>query len=132
MVRAMAVATAGAMTGAVSRARAGWLRTVGASLGAALLLAMAGASADVRAQAAVDVPIQAFVFQPAAIVVPSGTTVTWTNVDPVDHTVTDVNHAWDSGLFGEGVAWSMTFTEPGTYTYYCIPHPMMIGTVEVQ
>lgn len=113
--------------------RTGWLRMAVAGVGAAMLLASVSAGSLVQAQATVvEVPIQAFVFQQAAIVVPAGTTVTWTNADPVDHTVTDVNLGWDSGLFGEGVAWSMTFTQPGTYTYYCIPHPMMIGTVEVQ
>jgi plastocyanin len=121
-----------AMVEAMARARASWLRMAVASVGAAMLLTAVGASSGVRAQAAMDVPIQAFVFQPAAIVVPVGTTVTWTNLDPVDHTVTDVNGSYDSGLFGEAGTWSMTFTMPGTYTYYCIPHPMMIGTVEVQ
>jgi plastocyanin len=27
--------------------------------------------------------------------------------------------------------YSLTFTEPGTYTYYCLRHPGMVGTVEV-
>jgi plastocyanin len=101
-----------------------------AGLGASLLL-YAGIASQVQAQSAIDVPIQAFVFQPTTISVPAGTTVVWTNRDPVAHTVTDINGSYDSGLFEESGTFSMTFTTPGTYTYYCIPHPMMIGTVEV-
>jgi plastocyanin len=100
-----------------------------AGLGASLLL-YAGIASQAQAQSAIDAPIQAFVFQPT-ISVPVGSTVTWTNLDPVAHTVTDINGSFDSGLFEESATYSMTFTTPGTYTYYCIPHPMMIGTVEV-
>ena len=102
-----------------------------ASVGASLLL-YAGVWSGAQAQAGVKVPMQAFVFPPETLTVSVGTTVTWTNLDPVAHTVTDVNGSYDSGLFEEAGTWSMTFTEPGTYVYYCIPHPMMIGTVEVQ
>jgi plastocyanin len=101
-----------------------------AGLGAALLL-YAGASSGVQAQAGSDVAVQAFVYDSAEITVPVGTTVTWTNNDPVAHTVTDVDLLWDSGLFEQGYTFSKTFTEPGTYSYYCIPHPMMIGKVVV-
>jgi plastocyanin len=101
-----------------------------AGIGAWLLL-YAGTWSGARAQVAVDVPIQAFVFEPVTITVPVGSTVTWTNLDPVAHTVTDVDQAWDSGLFEESGTFSKTFDTPGTYSYYCIPHPMMIGAVEV-
>ncbi|MGE3270747.1 MAG: plastocyanin/azurin family copper-binding protein [Chloroflexota bacterium] len=94
--------------------------------------AWSSAQAQFAAEAPAEVAIEAFVFQPAAITVPAGTTVTWTNNDPVAHSVTDVDGVWDSGLFEQGGVYSKTFTEPGTYTYYCIPHPMMIGTIEVQ
>ncbi|MCC7372366.1 MAG: hypothetical protein IT306_28390 [Chloroflexi bacterium] len=113
------------------QAQAGWVRGAIAGVAAAALL-LAGGWSGVRAQSAVDLPIQGFVFAPTTMTVPVGTTITWTNHDPVDHTVTDVNQLWDSGLFGADGAYSKTFDAPGTYTYYCIPHPMMIGTIEVQ
>ena len=97
----------------------------------AAALLYAGASSGVLAQGGSGVAVQAFVFDRAEITVPAGTTVTWTNNDPVAHTVTDVNQAWDSGLFDQGATYSKTFAEPGTYDYYCIPHPMMIGRVVV-
>ena len=44
--------------------------------------------------------------------------------------------SFDSGLFGSGKTFSHTFTIPGTYPYYCIPHGApgrtgMAGTVVV-
>jgi plastocyanin len=109
---------------------AGWGRTTIAGLGAALLL-YGGAWSAVQAQGGSWVAVQAFVYDSAEITVPVGTTVTWTNNDPVAHTVTDVNQTWDSGLFDQGVTFSKTFDAPGVYDYYCIPHPMMIGKVVV-
>ena len=49
-----------------------------AGLGASLLM-YAGIWSGAQAQAAFEVPIQAFVFQPVTLSVPAGTTVTWTN-----------------------------------------------------
>jgi plastocyanin len=107
-----------------------WKRMIVAGLGASLLL-YGGAVSGVMAQSTGSVNVQAFVYDSAEITVPAGTTVTWTNNDPVDHTVTDVYQAWDSGLFGAGATYSKTFDAPGEYAYYCIPHPMMIGKVIV-
>lgn len=90
-----------------------------------------GGRAQAQEQQIVEIAIQAFVFDPVAVTVPVGTTVVWTNKDPVAHTVTDIGGTFDSGLFDEGATYSVTFTTPGTYTYYCTPHPMMIGTIEV-
>jgi plastocyanin len=101
-----------------------------AGLGAALLLSV-GAASGALAQTGNSVAVQAFVYDSAEVTVTVGTTVTWTNNDPVAHTVTDVNQAWDSGLFDQGYTFSKEFTEPGVYDYYCIPHPMMIGRVVV-
>jgi plastocyanin len=86
---------------------------------------------DITQEEIVDVPIQAFAFQPPTITVPAGTVLLWTNLDPVDHTVTDVDQLWDSGIVGQSGTFSKAFDTPGTYTYYCIPHPTMIGTVVV-
>jgi plastocyanin len=105
-------------------------RILFAGLGAALLV-YAGVSSGALAQDGTGVNVQAFVYDSAEITVPVGTTVVWTNNDPVAHTVTDVDQAWDSGLFDQGVTFSKTFSEPGEYPYYCIPHPMMIGKVIV-
>ncbi len=75
-------------------------------------------------------------FQPQQIEVVVGTTVTWTNQDSVAHTVTagprdNPSGLFDSGNVEAGGTFSFTFTEPGTYQYFCSPHPGMDGTVIV-
>lgn len=59
---------------------------------------------------------------PKTITVPIGTTITWYNKDAEFTTVTS-----NDGLFDESITdvfpFSFTFNQPGTYTYYCKPHP---------
>ena len=71
-------------------------------------------------------------FSPASAEVQVGTTVTWTNTDTGDtHTVTDRDGQFDSFDIEPGASWEMTFTEVGTFTYYCKHHSMMEGTIIV-
>lgn len=89
-------------------------------------------------------------FDKPALVVGVGSTVTWVNEDSFGHTVTPVHTAfWGTEGSGddpadwmmEGDTWSFTFTKPGTYPYFCIPHAFqgsdgeyqgMVGTVIVK
>ena len=71
-------------------------------------------------------------FVPGTIEVTAGTTVEWTNNDPLSHSVTADDGSFASGLIGSGHKWRHTFTTPGTYTYHCTPHPFMKGTVIVR
>jgi plastocyanin len=71
-------------------------------------------------------------FVPARVEVAAGTTVEWTNNDPLAHSVTAADGSWDSGLIQPGQTWRHTFTQPGTYDYHCTPHPFMKGTVIVR
>ena len=79
--------------------------------------------------------VENFAFNPQTLTVTAGTTVTWTNHDTVQHTVTWDDRSVDSGLFGQGQTFTYTFTQPGTYGYFCIPHGSpgagMYGTVIV-
>ena len=68
-----------------------------------------------------------------------GDTVTWTMVG-MSHTVTSTDSVesnmltrdpMDSGFLAAGESFSYTFTDAGTYTYRCEPHPSMTGTVVV-
>ena len=90
-----------------------------------------------------------YAYNPAQITITAGTTVTWINQDPVGHTVTEgtpeapkapSSRVFDSSHGTEGASvitippgqsWSFTFTTPGEYDYYCIPHPYMRGHVTV-
>jgi amicyanin len=94
---------------------------------------LVGQGSDARSQAAADynVAIQGYAFQPVEINVAPGTTVTWTNRDAVAHTVSARAGDWGSGLVSQGQQFSHTFTEPGTYDYFCQPHPWMVGRIVV-
>lgn len=84
-------------------------------------------------------------FEPEELTVKAGTTVTWEVSDSIAHTVTtgtfelggdglrtseNPDGVIDSEI-GPGKTASHTFTEPGTYTYYCSIHKGMSGVVEV-
>lgn len=73
---------------------------------------------------------------PSSVSVGVGETVTWSNDDAAAHTVTsgstaDVNGIFDSGLFMAGATFSHTFDEEGTFDYFCMVHPWMVGSVMV-
>lgn len=92
----------------------------------------AGSASQTQPVSATAVAITDFAFSPASITVKKGTTVTWTNNDSSEHTVTRTgNTGPDSQLFGKGETFSYTFTEAGTFNYFCEPHPSMKGTVVV-
>jgi plastocyanin len=80
----------------------------------------------------VAVTIQAFLFSPASVEVPRGTTVTWTNQDSAPHTVvSDMTQEFASPTLGMGQSFSFTFTKAGSYPYHCSIHPTMHGNVIV-
>ena len=74
---------------------------------------------------------------PFEATVPVGTTVTWINDDSAAHTVTSgtveagLTGIFDSGLFLAGDSYEFTFTETGTYDYFCMVHPWMVGIVNI-
>lgn len=81
-----------------------------------------------------SVVISNHAYSPATITVKKGTTVTWTNQDFDEHDITPDSPTDDfkqSNLLGRGDSYSVTFNETGTFTYFCTPHPEMIGSVEV-
>lgn len=60
-----------------------------------------------------------------------GDTIGWKNLGAVSHTTTSDTAAWDSGIMAPGAVFGWTPTATGTYTYHCIIHPTMTGTVIV-
>jgi plastocyanin len=66
---------------------------------------------------------------PLLIIVPSGTTVVWTNQGEKPHSVTAHDGSFASGLLNPGESYQVTFYEPGTYTYQC--SDSMQGSVTV-
>ena len=80
-----------------------------------------------------EATIANFVYLPDPVQIRVGQTVRWTNLDdvPDDHTVTAVDLSWTSPVLEQGDTFVRTFTEAGTFTYFCEPHPAMRADIEV-
>ena len=72
-----------------------------------------------------------FDYAPRTALVNPGTTIRFVNAGIARHTVTAIDESWDSGLMAKGDAYSHTFATPGTYDYFCILHPEMVGSIQV-
>lgn len=116
------------------------------TVGAALLLAAAavvaltgcGDSGDGTDRAtpggkAKSVTIADYVYEPARIVAPVGTAIRFANRDAAPHTATSKRSgAFDTGTIKQDKADEIVLEEPGTFAYYCLFHPFMKGTIEVE
>ena len=89
-------------------------------------------AADTPSASATAVTVDNFSFSPATITVPVGTTLTWTNHDDVPHTVVSNDQKFKSKALDTDEKFSFTFTEPGTYSYFCSIHPKMVGQIVVE
>ena len=98
---------------------------------ACLLVTVVLFSGAVRAGDA-TAKIDNFTFVPARLTVKAGTTVTWRNEDDIPHTITSAARLFKSKALDTDDSFSFTFTEPGTYEYFCSLHPRMTGTIVVK
>lgn len=78
----------------------------------------------------VKVGIEDFMFFPPEVVIAKGGTVTWSNKDTYQHTVT--SGYFDSGTLNQGQTFSYTFNEARTYDYWCKNHASMRAKVIVK
>jgi plastocyanin len=78
------------------------------------------------------IDIADFKYDPDAVTVTAGTTVTWANSDDAAHTATADDSSFDTGDLERGDSKAITLEKPGTYSYYCRFHPFMKATVEVR
>ncbi len=97
---------------------------------AALLLLQAPAAAQPETGPRIE--IKAHGFGTPTVTVRPGTTVTWINEDDDAHTVTSTTDVFRSPGLDTGETYSHTFTNPGTYEYFCTLHPLMTGKVVVR
>lgn len=73
-----------------------------------------------------------FCFDPAMIRVAPGQTVTWTNRDATEHTVTGIGGSFgNSDNIQPGASVAYTFSRDGLYPFFCLLHPGMVGVVSV-
>lgn len=103
-----------------------------AALMLAGIAAVAVTHAAMAAKADAVVTIRNFDFQPMAVTVPVGASVTWKNLDGEPHTVTGLDGAFRSAALDENESFSFKFAKAGVYKYVCTIHPKMTGTVTVK
>ncbi|AJW70481.1 plastocyanin/azurin family copper-binding protein [Nitrosopumilus adriaticus] len=76
-------------------------------------------------------------YLPADITINAGDTVNWVNIDSAAHTVTGGSPAdgpsgvFDSSLVMASAEYAFTFNDSGSYDYFCMVHPWMVGSVTV-
>ena len=74
---------------------------------------------------------------PSSVTINAGDSVEWTNSDTAAHTVTGglpadgPSGVFDSSLVLGGTQYSFAFEEAGSYDYFCMVHPWMVGSVQV-
>jgi plastocyanin len=85
-------------------------------------------------QAAEQIVIDNFTFDPPTLTIPVGAKVTWVNHDDVPHTATSTAKPkhFESGALDTDEKFSHVFTVPGTYEYFCVVHPKMTGQIIVK
>ncbi len=77
-------------------------------------------------------------FIPSSVKINVGDTVSWSNDDTAAHTVTSGKPAngpdgnFDSSLLMVGKTFDVTFDNSGSYDYFCMVHPWMVGKVVVK
>ena len=94
----------------------------------------AAPSAGGPAEKAAMVGIADFKYDPEAIRVKAGGTVTWHNADKARHNAQTEDGAkggFDTGDLDRGDAKKVTFDQAGEFTYYCIYHRFMEAKVVV-
>jgi len=105
---------------------------IATALAVAVFAVAAGFSASSAQAADVEVDIDQFAFAPQHITVKAGTTVTWTNDDDVPHTIASSSRLFKSKALDTKDEFSLAFTTPGTYEYFCSLHPHMTGAIVVE
>jgi plastocyanin len=99
---------------------------------ATAVCALAGAGFAVAGlTASKTVSIKSTAFAPKAVTINGGDTVTWKNVDTVNHQVVANSGAFASGQIAPNRIYAKRLDTPGTYGYHDALHPTLKGTVKV-
>jgi plastocyanin len=94
--------------------------------------ATTSAAGPIASPSGQTVVISGFSFQPAALTVQTGASVTWRNDDSVAHRIVSDTNAFSSSNLNQGNTFTHQFNQAGSYPYHCGIHPYMTGTVTVQ
>jgi plastocyanin len=82
------------------------------------------------AAAAGKISIKGFKFVPDPSSAKVGDTITVTNEDGTDHSLTATDGTFDTGVFSSGSK-TFTVTKAGTFAFHCKIHNFMTGTLTV-
>ena len=77
------------------------------------------------------VTIKGFAFNPHAVTVHVGESLTFTNQDNQAHTATADDSSFDLGAIAPGSTASHRFEKAGTFSFHCSFHPFMTATITV-
>ncbi|HEY0330533.1 MAG TPA: cupredoxin family copper-binding protein [Rhodopseudomonas sp.] len=103
-------------------------RHLGVRLGVAAIMATQISVARCEDAA---VMIDNFTFEPAQLTIKAGSTVTWKNRDDIPHALVSVGH-FKSKVLDTDDSYAFSFTQAGSYSYFCSLHPHMTGTIKVE
>ncbi|MEI6530417.1 MAG: cupredoxin domain-containing protein [bacterium] len=80
------------------------------------------------------VTIVEFRFEPAAVIIEKGSSLTWINKDSVNHQISFKSGPLNpmSPILKPGESWRATFLEVGDFPYNCTFYPALTGTVNVR
>jgi plastocyanin len=87
--------------------------------------------AEAPTAGAPEVVVDNFSFAPAALTVPVGSTVSWTNRDDVPHNIVSTEQKFKSPVLDTDERFAHRFDAPGSFRYFCSLHPKMTGRVVV-
>ncbi|MDQ6614188.1 MAG: cupredoxin domain-containing protein [Actinomycetota bacterium] len=101
--------------------------------GAAAATTTSGGAATTAAPAgaAGTISIKNFMFQPNPAQAKVGDTITVTNVDGTNHSLTAIDGSFDTGVFSSGSK-TIKLTKAGTFAIHCMIHNFMMGSVVVK
>ena len=89
-----------------------------------------GCYGPIKDRRASSVKMKDFCFDPAVVRIPKGGEVEWTNLDEVKHNVS-AGPLWGTRVLREGDRTTVRFSREGIFSYVCILHTGMAGTVVV-
>jgi plastocyanin len=84
----------------------------------------------VGATATNAIAIQSFKFNPDHASAKAGATITVTNGDGTDHSLTADDGSFDTGVFSGGTK-TITLSKAGSFSYHCKIHNFMTGVIQV-
>ena len=109
-----------------SRLSSGTTATTAGSAGGTATTATAGTTA----RGAGAIAIHNFAFAPMTLKAKVGDSITVSNQDNTDHSLTANDGSFDTGVFATGSK-TIKLTKAGTFSFHCQIHSFMTGTITV-